>query len=782
MSFHSDQPSHLALRSIIAEKTNKLVIWVGSGLSASAGLPTWRQLKESLVAQLKEKAHEISQPDATSLKKAAIRAEDTDNYWLAFQILRKHLGKASYQAAIREALRPATTASCPEVYHNIWNLRPAGVLNLNLDRLATRALGEVSPGRYSTEFSGRQANEFLHVLRNPHPFIANLHGVTDNASSWVLTKGELDYLVGSQGYQTLIKSCLTTTTILFIGITVDDAAVAAHLRRLTTAGIDIGNHYWLTNRRDLGTDIWAEHLGVQVIRYRNHGDIPEFFDDILKFVPEEEDSIPPVVPRGFETINDEDLPNPQEILQLRPEEIREILNARAKTILSSKSSASYSEYQQFITKYDEAIYHAWYISEISSPSKFCGFTLARYAARGAFGRVYEAKSPDGSQVAIKVLLEEVRRDPAMLRSFRRGVRSMQYLVARGVVGMVEYKEASEIPAFVVMDWVEGPTLTEARSSHLINDWESILKIGCQMTDIISRAHAIPERVLHRDIRPSNIMLEGVHSDSIPWRVVVLDFDLSWHLGALEQSVVHGPVFGYLAPEQIEDRPGVSTRHAAVDSFGVGMTLYFMISGKDPIPEQHLHFNWAETVLGASARHGSPTWQSLPFRYARLVTNATQDSQSDRWDLAQIRDELRRLMDALMYPDRVASAELIADEIAARTDRTYHWSDETGTAIIKLVSGLVISISGDESKRQMVINLNWSSSDRQERKNVAKWMAPAADRCKKILRSSGWTIRTTNIQPLQSVVIEASLTVSRAASTLSDQAKAISEIKEQLNFQ
>ena len=408
--------------------------------------------------------------DSNPLKKAAARANNTKNYWLAFQILRKHLGKTSYEAAIREALRPAATASCPEVYRCIWKLRPAGVLNLNLDRLATRALGEVSPGRYSTEFSGRQAKEFLHALRSPHPFIANLHGVTDNASSWVLTKRELDYLVVSQGYQTLVKSCLTTTTILFIGITVDDAAVATHLKRLTSAGIDVGSHYWLTSRRDIQTDKWAEQAGVQVIRYRNHEDISEFFDDILKFVPQDEHYVPPVVPGTSETINDEDLPDSKQILQLSSKVIREMLNARAKSILSSNSSETYSAYEQFLAKYDEAIYHAWYISAIDSDSSsdLCGFKLEKYAARGAFGRVYKASAPDGSQVAIKLLLEEFRRDPSMLRSFRRGVRSMRYLATRGIVGMVEYKEAFEIPAFVVMDWVEGPTLTEARSAYLLS--------------------------------------------------------------------------------------------------------------------------------------------------------------------------------------------------------------------------------------------------------------------------------------------------------------------------
>lgn len=782
MPFNAQQNSHQKLRSIVAEKTSKFVCWVGSGLSADANLPTWPQLKKRLVKQLREKANDISDTDSRSLQAAADSAEREENYWIAFQILRRNLGPSTYRSAIREALLPALTADCPKAYHYIWRLGVSGVLNLNLDRLATKALGEVFPGRLPTEFSGRDAGRFLHSLKSPHPFVANLHGIGDDESTWIFTRRDLKDLLRSEGYKTFIRSCLATTTTLFLGISADDIAAGGHIAALTQAGIDTGPHYWLTNRVDLKTDTWAEQAGIQIIRYHNHSEIIEFFEDILCFVPDDGPSPPPVVLEHLSEEQETRLPSAGELLQLEAEKIRGILNTHAKQLLSTESSDSYSKYEEFSADYDEVIYRAWYTSVSVPSNKLLGFTLLEEVAHGAFGRVYRASGPDGNQVAIKVLLEEIRRDPVLLRSFRRGVRSMRFLMRRNVAGMVAYKEASEIPAFAVMDWVDGPTLSEAQEARQIDDWGSILKIGLQMTDVIRRAHAIPERVLHRDIRPSNIMLEGFYSRPDNWRVVVLDFDLSWHQGALEQSVIHGALFGYLAPEQIEATPEASTRHAAVDSFGAGMTLYFMIAGKDPLPAQHRHHDWGKTVQAAALCRDSASWISLPYRYSRLITKATEDSQANRWDMAQIKDEIERLSNAFLNPSAVVSAELLAEEIAARSGRDYDWNDDMAMAVIQLVSGASIRITGNESDRLVVVNLNWNSRGKQERKQVGKWMAPATDRCVKVLKASGWQIRTKNIQPPQSMVLEATLAVTRAATTLKEQAHVVSTVAEELNFE
>ena len=359
---------------------------------------------------------------------------------------------------------------------------------------------------------------------------------------------------------------------------------------------------------------------------------------------------------------------------------------------------------------------------------------------------------------------------------------MRYLRSRGVEGMVSYQEASEIPALVVMDWVDGPTLSEACEARQIDDWDSILKIGIEVTGVIRRAHGIPERVLHRDLRPSNIMFEGFYTQPENWRVVVLDFDLSWHKDAHEKSVVYGTLTGYLAPEQMQVTPGASTRHAAVDSFGVGMTLYHLISGTDPMPAQHRHQNWSEVVTQAALGHTDTEWLSLPYRYARIIMRATRDKQADRWDMAQIHDELRRLRDAHRSPEDVVSAELLAEEIAARCGRGYEWDGNRATATMQLPSGLKVGIVGDESGRQLVCRLGWESSGQEDRKKVGKWMKSATERCDGLFKKAGWRITAKNVRPPSSVALEATLSVRRASAGLAAAAAVVSQAGTDLSFE
>ena len=97
-----------------------------------------------------------------------------------------------------------------------------------------------------------------------------------------------------------------------------------------------------------------------------------------------------------------------------------------------------------------------------------GYTLTRKVATGSFGEVYEAQDNNGSRVAVKLLRRDARRDAAMLQTFRRGVRSMKILKARGVRGMIDFIDASEIPAVVVMEWIDGPNLAEAVQAKAIS--------------------------------------------------------------------------------------------------------------------------------------------------------------------------------------------------------------------------------------------------------------------------------------------------------------------------
>ena len=574
--------------------------------------------------------------------------------------------------------------------------------------------------------------------------ICQLHGNVEDASSWILTSSELNSLLSNPGYQNFITSCLSAKTVVLVGISADDIAVGGFLDHLSD--IDLGDHYWFTDRRDQETNQWAEERGIRLIHYDapegNHAELLEAFDDLVGYIPADDPAdSQPIAPEGLEP-HLEDLPAQSTLLMKDAESIRKALNGEATRILASPSTEASENYVKFSTAYDEAIYRAWYTNISPGSNVLLGHVLSEEIANGAFGKVYRAYDSEGNSVAVKVLHEEMRQNQDLFHSFRRGVRSMKILSDRGVQGMVPYRKAFEIPAFVVMDFVDGPDLGEAVASFQVSEWDLILRIGSEIADIVRRGHQLPERVLHRDLRPSNVMLRGFYSQAHNWDVVVLDFDLSWHKGALEKSVTHGATkLGYLAPEQIEDIPNISTRHTAVDSFGLGMILFFMLSARDPVPDQHRHTDWEETLLRMAESRPCEHWRSVPSRFARLIKFATMHDQSRRWDMTQIQVELRRLLEVMLNPSSTRSAELVAEEIASRCEFSseYEWDPNQLSAFKEQSSGVRLEVRGNETARQVAISIGWAEPGVQGRRNVGKWIEPALKNAREILRSAGWHI-------------------------------------------
>ena len=746
MTFDTSQTSYVALRNIVAERTNGAVFWIGSGPSAEAGVPTWAEFKDELLKALAEKIDNLDEQASESLRKSMEFIRGQANNWHAFEALRGQLGNTTWRSRIRELLRPSASASAPLVYRKIWRLRPHGIMTLNLDRLASKAYAEVNQGPVLTEFSGNQVANYAHVLKNPYPFICQLHGNLEDVSSWILTHSDLKRQLESPYYQNFIRSCLSVKTVVFIGIRADDEAVGGFIENLSNLGMDTDSHYWITHRRDLVTDRWAEKQGIRLIRYDapdgNHSELSEMLDDLINFVSADDPAdAAPVIPVGLIPAM-KALPQEAELLRQDAESIRSILNEEASRILAFPSPDAIEEYNQFSRVYDQAIYRAWYTTTEPANNRLLDHTLREEVASGAFGKVYQATDADGNPVAAKVLHEAIRRNADFLQAFRRGVRSMEILGTSGVQGMVPYRKAFEIPACVVMDWIDGPNLDNAVSSKQIQDWELILRIGSDMADIVRRGHVLPERVLHRDIRPSNVMLRGFYSDPDDWDVVVLDFDLSWHRGALERSVIHGSaMLDYLAPEQIQNIPDVSTRHAAVDSFGMGMVLFFMMSGRAPLPDEHKHSDWKTTLIQAANRHPCSQWRSAPLRFARLVEFATQHNQSQRWDMTQIQAELQRLHEAVLHPLSTQYAELVAEEIASRCDfsRDYEWDSDLLAAVRDAPSGVRFTLQGDESQRNICAILEWGKPGVQGRTHLGKRIEPAKKTVRDILNSFGWRV-------------------------------------------
>lgn len=174
-------------------------------------------------------------------------------------------------------------------------------------------------------------------------------------------------------------------------------------------------------------------------------------------------------------------------------------------------------------------------------------------------------------VAVKVLAEQLAANPTARRRFLREAQAAAAVTHDHVVRIYAVDDTGPLP-YLVMECIEGCTLTEKIEKEGALSVKEILRIGKQLASGLAAAHK--EGLIHRDIKPANILLEnGVQ------RVKITDFGLARaidEVGMTSSGVVTGTPL-YMSPEQAAGKP-VDFRS---DLFSLGGVLYAMCTGKPP---------------------------------------------------------------------------------------------------------------------------------------------------------------------------------------------------------
>ena len=115
--FDTEQEGYKLFRDIVRERTNRILVWIGSGLSQPAGVPSWSGLRNSLCIELENKAKSIVEEASgrERLLNVAKKAKQESNMWIAFEMLKRKLGEASFPSSIRAQFKDVDT--CPMGVH-----------------------------------------------------------------------------------------------------------------------------------------------------------------------------------------------------------------------------------------------------------------------------------------------------------------------------------------------------------------------------------------------------------------------------------------------------------------------------------------------------------------------------------------------------------------------------------------------------------------------------------------------------------------------------------------
>ena len=313
---------------------------------------------------------------------------------------------------------------------------------------------------------------------------------------------------------------------------------------------------------------------------------------------------------------------------------------------------------------------------LHEPQRLLGdYVLTREVGRGGMGVVYEAiQSTLGRRVALKVLSKQLTRDERFLERFRLEAQAAARLSHPHVVPVIGWGE-HEGSYFYTMQFVDGCGLDEALG-HLQDpapgdEWAAQLathmrttpwdrdpsptphetttdirtyvrnaaRIMLQASMGIAAAHA--RGVLHRDVKPSNILIDRRR------HVWIADFGLCKET---DSGVLTAPgdllgTFRYMAPERFEGTSDVQS-----DVYGLGMTLYELVT-RTPAYDGNDRAAIAAQVVAAPPRPPRALEPGVPKDLERVILKAIHRDRSQRYATA---DALRSDLEAFLSGDPVSA--------------------------------------------------------------------------------------------------------------------------------
>ncbi|MHC5211489.1 MAG: serine/threonine-protein kinase [Planctomycetota bacterium] len=305
-------------------------------------------------------------------------------------------------------------------------------------------------------------------------------------------------------------------------------------------------------------------------------------------------------------------------------------------------------------------------ADAATPSRLGEFEILREIGRGGMGVVYEARQASlNRRVALKVLPPSLRRDMRLLTRFQREAEAAGRLRHPNIVPVYSIGESAGAP-FFAMELVDGRSLADVIRARRDGgsaglptepgEWRAwSVSMAARIADALDYAHG--RGILHRDIKPGNILLEA---DGTPR---LTDFGLALDMQASELTL-SGEVFGsplYMSPEQAfrSDRPV----DARTDIYSLAVTLYELLTLRLPYhgTTQAELMSALSTGRIVDPRTADP---DMPEPLARVLAQALRSDPRERYgSAAAFASDLRA---ALEHPSDVRATHAGERSSAAGT--------------------------------------------------------------------------------------------------------------------
>lgn len=250
------------------------------------------------------------------------------------------------------------------------------------------------------------------------------------------------------------------------------------------------------------------------------------------------------------------------------------------------------------------------------------YELLELIGVGGMADIYKARDiTEDRIVAVKILKNEFVGSEDFIRRFRNESKAIALLSHPNIVKIYDVGFTEKLQ-FIVMEYIDGITLTEYISKQGVLKWKDVVHFAMQILKALQHAH--DRGIVHRDIKPQNVMLL---SDGT---IKVMDFGIARFNRETDKTISEKAIGSvhYISPEQA--RGDVTDERS--DIYSVGIMLYEMLTGKKPF-DGDSPVAIALMHMQSNAKKMSELNNSIPEGLEEITEKAMQKEPSKRYQTA-----------------------------------------------------------------------------------------------------------------------------------------------------